>query len=144
VSRVRENRTHGSTGGSWKRSELTMDIGVAPPPGKPAERRPRTYSQPPSPRQLPTQPTSRSVASGSVGCSSNEVVATAATGPNRLGEKRTQIGLEGRRDHVAVECCSRMRYESRVDYLRRAPHEHPAAAAGPDTAHTSGRTTCDG
>jgi hypothetical protein len=32
---------HGSTGGSWKRSTLTMATEVAPPTGKPAERRPR-------------------------------------------------------------------------------------------------------
>lgn len=37
-----------------------------------------------------------------------------------------------------------MRYESRVDYLRRAPYEHPAAAAGPDTAATTDRTTPTG
>jgi hypothetical protein len=31
---------HGSTGGSWKRSTLTMATGVAHPTGKPAEHRP--------------------------------------------------------------------------------------------------------
>src|SRR4051794_4786443 len=32
---------HGSTGGSWRRSMLTKDTGVAQPNGKPAEHRPR-------------------------------------------------------------------------------------------------------
>src|SRR3954447_2818581 len=32
---------HGSTGGSWRRSTLTKDTGVAQPNGKPAEHKPR-------------------------------------------------------------------------------------------------------
>ena len=37
MSRVRENRTHGSTGGSWKRSDLATATGVGQPRGKPQE-----------------------------------------------------------------------------------------------------------
>jgi hypothetical protein len=42
VSRVRENRMLGSTGGGWKRSDLATVTGVAQPTGKPAEDRPQT------------------------------------------------------------------------------------------------------
>ena len=35
MSRVRENRTHGSTGGDWKRSTLAMDTKKNDPDGKP-------------------------------------------------------------------------------------------------------------
>jgi hypothetical protein len=41
VSRVRENRMPGSTGGGWKRSDLATVTGVAQPTGKPAEDKPQ-------------------------------------------------------------------------------------------------------
>ena len=36
VSRVRENRTHGSMRRGWNGADLTRSTGVAPSPGKPA------------------------------------------------------------------------------------------------------------
>lgn len=55
MSRVRENRTHGSTVGSWKRSDLTTDTKKNDPTGN--RRGPHgfvTYRQATPPRQLPT------------------------------------------------------------------------------------------
>ena len=46
MSRVRENRMHGLTGGGWKRSDLAKVTGVAQPTGKPAAHEgPRPYRQ---------------------------------------------------------------------------------------------------
>jgi hypothetical protein len=59
VSRVRENRMHGSTGGSWKRSTLTNGHrGGTPDRETGGTQAPGPTSQPLPPRQLPTQPTS--------------------------------------------------------------------------------------
>ena len=55
MSRVRENRMHGSMGGSWKRNKLWQPIHGGPRETEGPEPGP-TYS--PSPRQLPTRPTS--------------------------------------------------------------------------------------
>ena len=46
---------HGSTGGSWKRSDLTTATGVGQPRGKPQEHQGfGAYRQNTPPRQLPT------------------------------------------------------------------------------------------
>ena len=55
MSRVRENRMHGSMGGSWKRNKPWQPIHGGPRETEGPEPGP-TYS--PSPRQLPTRPTS--------------------------------------------------------------------------------------
>ncbi len=55
MSRVRENRTHGSTGGSWKRSDLTTDTKKNDRDGNRLGHRGFvTYRQTTPPRQLPT------------------------------------------------------------------------------------------
>jgi len=55
VSRVRENRTHGSTGGSWKRSTPATDTDKNGGVGNhPATAGSATYRQELPPRQLPT------------------------------------------------------------------------------------------
>lgn len=59
MSRVRENRTHGSTGGSWKRSTLATDTEKNTPEGNPlGTNGSATYRQYVPPRQFPTQPSS--------------------------------------------------------------------------------------
>ena len=61
MSRVRENRTPGSTGGSWKRNQATAaDEGSS----RETERHEPGLAYGWSPRQLPTQPSSAGLLGG--------------------------------------------------------------------------------